>query len=853
MESSKVESSQQMSRTRRAKQDAERKAAAQLERERDTQIRVLDRGEDRTPLPLLKQSDTQAAKGVVRRGADRKGGDASSSQQESSQMDSSQNSEGSISTAEEEESGVLQGESDGSHSVERSSLSQSVDVRRSEGTTASDSRAAGGAGKTATSTKEKEREDRAVERPKEWSVDEKRAWLNSEVTITLRETPVIMLYVHQDEVVCSENVDEVRDVLAKNERYTTMCEVKRKDEGTKFQERGMTTLTNPKKAIHSEIHPPSKKPSGGLHVTPWKLHDEFEKLAEEDLEAEDTKAATGEGAEGTTDAAPVDDGEGGDAGDGDGDAGGEGSQSATKKSSAWLYSETLLPNLLILERVVVQNMVEDLQLAYRGIQMDTLRDHLPEKKVVASNAQQKKRDAFAYRGTEDDDPASLGTTKRAADGAEGDGVDDSESQGAASPSGSTGGKQGARFVAGSPDGSTSSPPHGGARSKMKVLWKYGNELTAGKNVSCIAWNRKNPDILAAGYGEYGIPHPDKKYSGLVCCWSLKNPLAPERTIQLESEAGVSALSFSNHHPSLLAVGNTDGTLALYDVRKHGNTPALKTTVSTGQHTGTIWEVKWVERGKGRGENLISISADGRVLEWSIKKGLERNAPDLMKLKRMPNKTQDPHNARIGKGGGTSTTREALLSRQSGGMCFDMNPKELITYVVGTEDGTLHKCSKSQSENYLLDYKPHEEPVYRIRWSPFCSQYFLTCSADWTSRLYHVDKADPIITLDSNKQDAVHDVAWSHTNATIFASATAHGRVDIWDVADPLAPRQSLELENRSLNCILFAEQESPVIAVGDNTGEVTVIKLQGMEYERGGLSVHDQEERFQEVVRKVSA
>jgi len=376
----------------------------------------------------------------------------------------------------------------------------------------------------------------------------------------------------------------------------------------------------------------------------------------------------------------------------------------------------------------------------------------------------------------------------------------------------------------------------------------------------MCWNRKNPDILAAGYGEYGIPHPDRKYSGLVCCWSLKNPLAPERTIQIESEAGVSALSFSNHHPSLLAVGNTDGTLALYDVRKHGNTPALKTTVSTGQHTGTIWEVKWVERGKGRGENLISISADGRVLEWSIKKGLERTAPDLMKLKRMPSKTNDPpaaHPSRPGmagkSGAGASTTREALLSRQSGGMCFDMNPKELITYVVGTEDGTLHKCSKSQSENYLLDFKPHEEPVYRIRWSPFCSQYFLTCSADWTSRLYHVDRVDPVITLDSNRQEAVHDVAWSYTNSTIFAAATSQGRVDIWDIADPMAPRQSLALENRALNCVLFAEQESPVIVVGDSIGEITVAKLYGLEYERGGLTAVDQEERLQEAVRKVSA
>lgn len=864
--------SSQMSRARRVKQDAERKAAAQLERERDTQIRVLDRGEDRTPLPLLKQSDEgTTSKGVVRRGADKKSAgssqaDVSTSQQESSQMESSQNSTNSASTVEDDESG-FQPPSDGSHSLERSSLSQSVDIKggRSEGGAAS---SRGGADK---SSKDKEDQQRPVEKPKEWSLDEKRQWLMSDVTVTLRETPVIMLYVHQDEVVCSENADEVKEVLQKNEAYSAMCEARRKDEGTKFQERGMTTLANPKKAIHSEIHPPPTKASGGLHVTPWKLHDEFLKLAEEELEQDDAAKAGGVDGEGAVEAgAGADDAEGADGGDGDDGGGGDGgSQSAAKKSSAWLYSESLLPTLLIMERVVVQNMVEDLQLAYRGLSMEALRDHIPssEKKSTTNANQGKgKRDAFGgYRNNNNNnnnnDGAGEDDTTRFASGIEGNDLDEDASHdfgsGAASPVASQGGRAGRGGGMASPLGGSESSPTavgGGGRSKMKVLWKYGTELTAGKNVSCMAWNRRNPDILAAGYGEYGIPHPDKKYSGLVCCWSLKNPLAPERVIQLESEAGVSALSFSSHHPSLLAVGNTDGTLALYDVRKHGNHPALKTTVSTGQHTGTIWEVKWVERGKGRGENLISISADGRVLEWSIKKGLERNAPDLMKLKRMPNKTQEPHNARAGGGkGGATTTREALLSRQSGGMCFDMNPKELITYVVGTEDGTIHKCSKSQSENYILDYTPHEEPVYRIRWSPFSSQYFLTCSADWTSRLYNVDKPDPIITLDSNKQDAVHDVAWSHTNSTIFAAATAHGRVDIWDIADPLAPRQSLELEGRSLNCLLFAEQESPVLAVGDNTGEITIVKLQGMEYERGGLTPQDQDDRFQEVVKKVSA
>ena len=804
--SSKVETSHMAStRARRVKADAERKAQAQLDRDRETQIKVMDHGEDRTPLPLLKQDQDEAGgKGIAKRGANDKSGKSGESKSDVSLLESSQSSD-QYSSSTEDESGI--GGSSGSHSLERSSsVSVSVDQRKSSVSEGVSTEDAGRRKET-----EKVSAKAQAEKPKEWSADEKRNWLVGEVTITLSETPVMMLFSHHDEVACRENAEEIHNVTKANERYNASCEAKRKDEGTRFQEKGMTTLLNPKKAITSQIHPPTTKPSGGIHVTPWKLYDEFTKLTEEEAEADDSakRETDGEGA-----AEAAEGGEAGQEGDAEGDQA-DGDQSGRSKA-AWVYAESLLPNLLIMERAIVQNNFEELQLGYRGLVAEPLKDHLPPKSAVANFVSPKPRRAEFSTMREEEEKKREEEEKAAA------------------------GRQ--QVV---------------HRPKMKVLWRYGNEITSGKNVSCMAWNKRNHDILATGYGEYGIPHPDKKYSGLICCWSLKNPVAPERVIQLESEAGVSALSFSNQHASLLAVGNTDGTLALYDVRKHGNAPALKTTVSTGQHTGTIWEVKWVERGKGRGENLISISADGRVLEWSMKKGLERTAPDLMKLKRMPNKNHEGAGAEGGasKGGkgAAAPHKEALLSRQSGGMCFDINPKEAITYVVGTEDGTIHKCSKSQSENYIMDYKPHEEPVYRIRWSPFCSGYFLTCSADWTSRLYDVDKPDPVIKIDSNRQDAVHDVAWSYTNATIFGAATAQGRVDIWDIADPLQPRATLELENRSLNCLLFAEQESPVVVVGDNCGDVTVVKLTGAEFERNGLSDRDQEDRFQEIVRKMSS
>ena len=48
--------------------------------------------------------------------------------------------------------------------------------------------------------------------------------------------------------------------------------------------------------------------------------------------------------------------------------------------------------------------------------------------------------------------------------------------------------------------------------------------------------------------------------------------------------------------------------------------------SNGKHTGPVWQLKWIEKDRGHGEEktevLVSVSTDGRVTQWSIRKGFE---------------------------------------------------------------------------------------------------------------------------------------------------------------------------------------------------------------------------------------
>ena len=71
----------------------------------------------------------------------------------------------------------------------------------------------------------------------------------------------------------------------------------------------------------------------------------------------------------------------------------------------------------------------------------------------------------------------------------------------------------------------------------------------------------------------------------------------------------------------------------------------------------MWKVRWVKRGPDRDEALVSISTDGRVTQWSLKKGLEYI--DLMKLKRVARKTT----VVVGTNNSSAPQTEAFISRR----------------------------------------------------------------------------------------------------------------------------------------------------------------------------------------------
>lgn len=393
------------------------------------------------------------------------------------------------------------------------------------------------------------------------------------------------------------------------------------------------------------------------------------------------------------------------------------------------------------------------------------------------------------------------------------------------------------------------------------LWRFMSDKVKRKEVTCIAWNPKYTDLFAVGYGSYEFL---KQGTGAILCFTLKNafpspssgptfPAHPEFAMHLDS--GVMAIDFHPHQPALLACGLYDGSVCVFDLRQRGPDASLKpqfiSTVRTGKHTDPVWDIRWSRDVNGPLQ-FFSISSDGRVTAWQLSKN-ELQFSDVMQLTIAAASSQDGADASgssngqdgnnnnnsnknssgaAGKSGGQNDGNangalvdpEAALLNVSGGTCFDFSWESENIFVIGTEDGFVRRCSKAYNAQYLDAYEGHHMAVYTVKWNYYHPGVFLSCSADWTVKLWEKSSSRPLLTFDL--ANSVGDVAWAPYSSTVFAAVTSDGKVHVFDLNknknEPLCAQQVVK--GAKLNRIAFNPKE-PILLVGDTRGSILSLKL----------------------------
>ncbi|KAI9343174.1 WD40-repeat-containing domain protein [Obelidium mucronatum] len=638
------------------------------------------------------------------------------------------------------------------------------------------------------------------------------------IHIRLQETEHINLLNLPSLAVCPDFLEEVATVKAANARYSEVCQNRSSNENV--TDKGMQTINSSKKNKDVQASGPSFA-SSECQATQWDIYDSFNTtnagsrredqadvpIGTEDAGGQGSSSATAianqralsqmlaasgsvaairstyastmihqsmsmDGSESERNSIT---GAGGIPGDG-----GEGVLDIIDREAAMmagLNQDNLKNSLLIMERAVVGNNYESKLVQYRNIK--------PPEVSAAQEIRPQTRELGDQDGEYNEEEEDM------------DEEAEEEAYGANIPT-------------------------------LTALWNYRCEVTRGRSVMYMAWNKQNEDILAVAYGEN--KNSFSPHLGILLVWSLKNPEWPERIYR--SNQPVTSVDFAKYTPNLLAAGFSDGRIAIYDVRQKTDIPVLDNSHIVGKHRDPVWELKWIERERGggigddqaKGESLVSISTDGRVCQWQIRKGFEH--ADLMVLKRVTKQAPESggHSGRDGSGHHSHGKPAALISRQAGGLCFDFNSKDRNIYLIGTEDGHIHRCSVSYNEQYLQTQFGHTGPVYKVKWSPFLPNVFLSCSADWTCRLWDAEEESCAFKFQSGK-DGITDIAWSPVNSTVFSCVSNDGRLEVWDlkhsVLDPIVIHTVLD---RQLTSIIFGSKSSCILT-GDDSGAVTVFNI----------------------------
>lgn len=212
-------------------------------------------------------------------------------------------------------------------------------------------------------------------------------------------------------------------------------------------------------------------------------------------------------------------------------------------------------------------------------------------------------------------------------------------------------------------------------------------------------------------------------------------------------------------------------------------------------------------------NFYSISSDGRVTNWSLMKN-KLEAEEVIKLRLVVDENK----------GLSENKKETFLYGLAGGMCFDFNMFETHLFLVGTEEGKIHLCSKAYAGQYLETYEGHYLAVYSVKWNKYHPKIFLSCSADWTIKMWNMDITRPLMTFDMGF--AVGDIQWAPYSATVFSAVTSDGKLYVWDLNQDkhthLCEHPAMKKAKALHVCFNY---EDPIILVGDERGGVNSFKL----------------------------
>ena len=259
---------------------------------------------------------------------------------------------------------------------------------------------------------------------------------------------------------------------------------------------------------------------------------------------------------------------------------------------------------------------------------------------------------------------------------------------------------------------------------MLPLWHFTPTVAAkGRAVTALAWNLKQKDLFAAGYGSFD---PGRPLSGLVALYSLADAEQPECELPIPSS--VLCLAFHPAMPSIMVVGCLDGSVHVLDFADLSNPRIRASSPVATRHEDGVWSVGWAAGEPPGRRGLLrfqAASSDGSLVTWELTAAEELTKREIRTLSKNP--------LPGGQGTGFAAAAAAVSTT-------DAHPVQPSLLLVGTHEGEVlrYPLADMALERAPNAFSGHVAPVYSVQWSPLHPTAFLTASADWTIRLWDAD-------------------------------------------------------------------------------------------------------------------
>ena len=402
--------------------------------------------------------------------------------------------------------------------------------------------------------------------------------------------------------------------------------------------------------------------------------------------------------------------------------------------------------------------------------------------------------------------------------------------------------------------------------------------------TAISWNTMG-NLVAAAYGPLNRQSWALGESAM-CVWSIMrrqlDPNKADNVITLEHS--ISCLAFHPRDVSLIAGGSFNGEVLLWRLSEDGDQLVCKTALDEYAHHEAVQQIEWTYSASHGGYVLCSISADGKVLIWTVANSLRHPVLGF----RLPTVYSE-----VGEANGTSDTLVGKGGGRASALSFSVeNPN---TFVVGVESGGLFQCSLGANAQRSADevrnmpsdlpwsvvaatmmtrvpttdfhgmkrrverdallsnekevtlrsifaiqpdvdalfrspvnfsFDPHFGPVYSVACSPLYRNVMASASTDGSLRVYHRLQPAPLLILEiPPRGEAAFSCTWSPVRPAVLAVGSADGYLHLYDfMKNRSKPVTSLKVtsDGSAVYEVSFNPCEHGLIATADAQG---VVKL----------------------------